>query len=44
MERGLWVDLDVIVNEWLLDHPDLTPADLVEDIYDYVMENFGPPF
>ena len=34
----------MLVNQWVLDHPDLTTEELVDDLHDYVIETYGPPF
>jgi hypothetical protein len=44
MNHGLWEDLFDIVSEWILEHPKLSVEELVDDIYDYVREEYGPPF
>ena len=44
MNEPLWADLHAIVSQWVLDHPDLTTDELVDDLHDYVLEVFGPPF
>jgi hypothetical protein len=41
--EGLWKDLHSIVSAWVLDHPDLLPDELVDDLHDYVLEAYGPP-
>ena len=33
-----------LVSEWLLDHPDLFIDELVDDLFDYVIETYAPPF
>lgn len=44
MEKELWFDLLDIVSDWSLSHPDLHIEELVDDIHDYVLEQYGPPF
>ena len=40
----LWEDLFDLVSEWLLDHPDLFIDELVDDLSDYIVDTYGPPF
>lgn len=43
-ELKLWEDLFDLVSEWVLDHPELYLDELVDDLFDYVVDNYGPPF
>lgn len=40
----LWEELFDIVTEWVLDHPDLYLDELVDDLHDYIIETYAPPF
>jgi hypothetical protein len=40
----LWTDIFDIINNWLLEHPELDVEELTDDIFDYVMEQYAPPF
>lgn len=44
MDYGLWNSIHRIASDWVIDHPDLTVEELVDDIHDYVLEQYGPPF
>jgi hypothetical protein len=44
METKLWEDLYDIVSSWVLDHPQLFLDDLTDDIFDYIIEMYAPPF
>ena len=44
MDSKLWYDLHHIVSSWAVEHPDLTVDELVDDLHDYVIVEFGPPF
>jgi hypothetical protein len=40
----LWTDIFDMIQEWVLDHPELDVEDLTDDIFDYIMERYQPPF
>ena len=44
MDHDMWEDLFDIVSNWVLEHPELSVEELVDDLHDYVVEQFGPPF
>lgn len=44
MDDKLWNNLYLIVLDWVFEHPDLTIDELVDDLHDYVLDNYGPPF
>lgn len=44
LDSKLWYDILGIVSEWATDHPDLFLDYLVDDIHDYILEEYGPPF
>jgi len=43
-ELKLWEDIFDLVSEWVLDHPKLYLDELVDDLYEYIIDNYGPPF
>lgn len=40
----LWEDIYDIVSEWVTEHPHLLLEDLTDDIVDYIIEMYAPPF
>jgi len=44
LNEPLRADLHAIVSQWVFDHPDRTTYELVDDLHNYVLEVFGPPF
>lgn len=44
MIEKLWRELHGIVQDWVVFHPALDPDELVDDLYDYIVETYGPPF
>lgn len=40
----LWDDLFDIISEWLLEHPECYIDEVVDDLHDYIIDNYGPPF
>jgi len=43
-ELKLWENIYDILSEWITDHPHLFIEDVTDDIFDYVIDNYGPPF
>jgi hypothetical protein len=44
MGYALWYSLHRIVSDWVDEHPDLIVEELVDDLHDYIVEQYGPPF
>lgn len=40
----LWYDLHRIVDSWIVDRPKLELDGLVDELHDFVLESYGPPF
>ena len=44
LNSELWYELHRIVDYWVVDHPKLQMDDLVDDLHDFVLQYYGPPF
>ena len=44
METKLFCDIYDIVSTWVTDHPHLLLEDLTDDLVDYIIEQYAPPF